>query len=92
MQDVKQVIIPILKKYCVPKAALFGSYSRGDFSDSSDIDLVLEPPKKMSLLGLIRVEHELEDLLGIEVDLLTYASLHPYVRDYILRDEQVLFG
>ncbi|MDQ3099541.1 MAG: nucleotidyltransferase family protein [bacterium] len=92
MQNVKQVIMPILKKYGFTKAALVGSYSRGDFSDSSDIDLVVEPPKKMSLLGLVRVQRELEELLGKDVDLLTYNGLHPYVRHYILSNEQVLYG
>ena len=85
-------IVLVLQKYGFTKAALVGSYARGDFSESSDIDLIVEPPKKMSLLGLVRVQRELEELLGKDVDLLTYNGLHPYVRHYILSNELILDG
>lgn len=39
MKDITDNIIPVLKKYGVKKAALFGSYARGDFDDQSDIEL-----------------------------------------------------
>lgn len=92
MNEFALQIVPVLQKYGFTKASLVGSYARGDFSELSDIDLVVEPPKEMSLLGLVRVQRELTELTGKAVDLLTYNGLHPYVRKYILDSEQILYG
>ena len=88
---VKQQIIPILKKYHVKKASLFGSYVRGGAKKRSDIDILIEPPKHMSLLDLVGVELELEDLLKKKVDLVTYNSLHPLLKDRILKEQRIIY-
>ncbi|MDO8610783.1 MAG: nucleotidyltransferase domain-containing protein, partial [bacterium] len=44
MKQIADQIIPILLKYRVKRASLFGSYARGDFNDKSDIDILFEPP------------------------------------------------
>ncbi len=67
----------------VIRSSLFGSYVRGDNKEDSDIDILVELPKGKSLLDLVGLEQKLEDVLGKEVDLLTYKSMSPYLKEYI---------
>ena len=64
----------------------------GVATDQSDIDLLVNFSKRKSLLALIGLERQLSDALGKKVDLLTEASLSPYLRSRILRDLQVIYG
>ena len=82
---IKNKIIPILKKNDVVKSSVFGSYARGDNNPESDIDILIEFKGRKSLFDLVGLQHEIEDELGRKVDLLTYKSIHPLLKDYILR-------
>ncbi len=62
---------------------MFGSRARGDASAESDLDLLVEMERGRSLLDLIALERELEQLLGVEVDVLTPGSISPYLREHI---------
>jgi uncharacterized protein len=55
---------------------------------SSDLDLLVDMAEGRSLFDLIALSNELEEGLGVDVDVLTEASLSPYLRDRIL-DEAV---
>ena len=87
MENLQKKIIPILEKYSVKKAALFGSYARGDFNENSDVDILIQPPKGMGL-GFVRLKRDLEQSLDKKVDLVSYNGISPYLRDSILRNEQ----
>lgn len=91
IENVKNRIIPILKEYGVEKAGLFGSLARGEESDESDIDLLVELPAKASLLDLVGLKIDLEELLAQKVDVLTYDSLHPLLKDSILNEQVPVF-
>jgi predicted nucleotidyltransferase len=67
---------------------VFGSAGRGEQSGSSDLDLLVDMAEGRSLFDLIALSNELEESLEVEVDVLTEASLSPYLRDRIL-DEAV---
>jgi predicted nucleotidyltransferase len=86
----KNTIRDILEKHGVKKAALFGSIVRGDAREDSDIDLLVEFEPGKSLLDLARLKLELESLLGRKVDIVTYRSLHPLLRERILSDQVVI--
>ncbi len=88
IDKINSIIVPILNKYGVRKAALFGSVVRGEETEKSDIDLLVELPERASLLDLAGLKIDLEELLKMEVDVLTYNSLHPLLKDKIL-DEQM---
>jgi len=66
--------------------AVFGSVARGEVTDTSDIDFVVDLDPDRSLLDRIALKHELEDFLGRSVDVLNRKSLDPLVRDQILRN------
>jgi hypothetical protein len=69
------------------RAALFGSAARGELTDSSDLDFLVEFEPGRSLLDLVGLQLELADVLGKETDVVTYRSLHPRIRDRVLREQ-----
>lgn len=67
---------------------VFGSVGRGEQNASSDLDLLVDMAEGRSLFDLIALSNDLEESLGVEVDVVTEASLSPYMRDRVL-DEAV---
>jgi predicted nucleotidyltransferase len=87
LNDIKKKIRPILKKHGIKKAGIFGSTARGE-SGVNDLDLLVKIDNKMSLLEFIGIQQELEDELGMKVDLVEYEAIKPALKDEILRDEE----
>lgn len=87
IQRIKKKIVPTLKKYGVKKAGIFGSYVRGEQKNRSDIDILIQPPKDMGLLGFVHVKHELEEKLKKKIDLVSYNGIHPLLKNQILKEE-----
>ncbi len=85
-KSTEEKIVFILKKNGVTKASIFGSYARGDATKNSDVDILIEPPRGIGL-GFVGIKLELEKEIGRKVDLLTYNSIHPYLKKYIVADE-----
>jgi uncharacterized protein len=67
---------------------VFGSVGRGEQDVSSDLDLLVDMAEGRSLFDLIALSNDLEESLGIDVDVVTEASLSPYIRDRVI-DEAV---
>ncbi len=70
----------------VTNLRVFGSVARGEDRADSDVDLLVELPPHMGLLGLGRVQAELEAILGTTVDLVPASDLKPEVRARAERD------
>lgn len=87
IEQIKQKVIPVLKQAGVKRSSLFGSYARGEETKDSDVDMLVELPEGKSLLDLIGLEIELKEAVGKKVDLLTYNSINPLLKDYIQRDQ-----
>src|SRR3989344_4322339 len=87
LKQIAKIAIPLLKKNGVVKAGIFGSYARGEAKKKSDIDMLIQQKGKKSLLDLAHLEQELETKLGKKVDLLDYSTIHPYIKERILREE-----
>jgi uncharacterized protein len=68
----------------VSNIRVFGSVARRQDSSGSDIDLLVDLEHGRSLLDLIAVKQDLEDLLGREIDLITERSVSPYLRESVL--------
>ena len=83
-------MLPILRRYDVARAALFGSIARGENKKASDIDLLVEFKGQKSLLDLAGLKIALEEALKTKVDVLTYNSLHPLLKDKILSEQKVI--
>lgn len=92
IQQIQTQVTPILKAFSVKRASLFGSYARqADITPSSDIDILVELNKPISLLKFIDLKQQLEESLNKKVDLVQYKKIKPSLKDYILEDEQVLY-
>lgn len=87
LREITKKALPILKEAGVRKSSVFGSYVRGDFRKDSDVDILVELPENSSLLDLVRLEKKLQKALGKKVDLLTYNSIHPLLKDNIGKNQ-----
>ena len=87
LSTLKKIIVPILKRNDVVRAGIFGSYARGEERKRSDVDLLVKFKRKKNLLDLIHLERKLKMMVKKKVDLLTYNSLHPLLKDRILNEE-----
>jgi len=90
IEEVKQKILPILKPYGVRRAGLFGSCVRGEMRSGSDIDILVEIDKDISLLDFVALKQEIEDALGRRVDLVEYSTIKPLRRETILNEQVVV--
>ena len=80
----KKKAVPILKDAGVKRSSLFGSVVRGEEKRGSDIDMLIEPPKGMSLFGFVDLQQKLEKAIGRKVDLGEYSTLKPRIRQKVL--------
>lgn len=87
----KSKILEICKKNDITFLAIFGSFARDDFTKDSDIDLLVRFSRRKSLLDLVRIEREFSEILGRKVDLLTEASISPYLKDRINKELEVIY-
>ncbi len=69
---------------------VFGSHARGDAHSESDLDLLIRLEPGRSLLDLVAIKQDLEDLLRCSVDVVTEAGLSPYLRERILSEARPL--
>ena len=80
----QETILRVATRYGARQVRVFGSRARGDERPDSDLDLLVEFDADRSLLDAIGLEQELEELLGIPVQVLTPSALSPIFRDKIL--------
>ncbi len=90
IEEIKGKVIPILERYGVKKAAIFGSVVRGESKTSSDVDILVEIKSNMSLLDFIGIKIELEEVLKMRVDLVEYDTIKPIIKERILAEQVVI--
>ena len=90
IEELQSIIVPLAQKYGVERIFLFGSYARGDMTNSSDIDLRIDKGsiRGLALAGLLV---DLEDALGIPVDLIPTTSLDSRFLESIHPDEVLIY-
>jgi len=87
IEYIKRKILPILKHYGVKKAGLFGSFVWSEMKKVSDIDILVEIEKDISLFNFVGIKLEIEDALGEKVDLVKYDTIKPILKDRILNEQ-----
>jgi len=92
LEIITKQITPVLKKYKVKKASIFGSFARGEEKIKSDLDILVELGEIGGLLALVGLKRELEHVSKKRVDLLTYRSIHPLIKQYVKNDEIKVYG
>jgi len=91
IQAVKDQIIPIIKKYHVSRASLFGSIVSGTMHAESDIDILIELPEGSSLMDRARVKIALEEQFGRKVDVLNFHGIKDHAKKSILSSQVSIF-
>jgi len=74
------------RKFGVKKIGIFGSYIRGEQSDKSDIDILVEFEEPIGFFKFLELEEYLEGLLGVNVDLVSKKALKPMIGKHILKE------
>ena len=90
IEELQSIIVPLAQKYGAERIFLFGSYARGNMTNSSDIDLRIDKGsiRGLALAGLLV---DLEDALGIPVDLIPTTSLDSRFLESIHPDEVLIY-
>ena len=78
----------LTEKYGVRVVGVFGSYVRNEQRPDSDLDILIDlsRPSKISLIGLVELEYDLSDLLGVKVDLAIKKNLRKRIGERILSE------
>jgi uncharacterized protein len=86
LEEVRSAIAAPMARRGVVRAGVFGSFARGEANDASDVDFLVEFEPGRTLLDLAGLRLDLCEALGREVDVATRGSLHPGLRERILRE------
>jgi uncharacterized protein len=86
----RQAILELAARHGARSVRVFGSMARGDDRPDSDVDLLVEIEPGRTLLDVIALEQDLEELLGRPVVVLTDGGLSPYLQQRILAEAAAL--
>ena len=92
---VESIACGILKQYPVKKAALFGSAARGNTTNQSDIDMLVEFLPNTRGIEFFGLRVDLEEALGCPVDLITWNALskaNPAFKQAVEREARLIYG
>ena len=86
LKNKREEILRIAAAHGAQNIRLFGSVSRGEAGPKSDVDILVRLEPGRSLLDIIAIKQDLEDLLGCEVDVVTEEAVSPYIREQVLKE------
>ena len=84
IEQYKKLILPVLNRYLIKRAAIFGSFAKGTMNINSDMDLLIEPEHDFTIFKMLRLEEEISNVLNRKVDLVEYSALKPSIRTEVL--------
>jgi predicted nucleotidyltransferase len=88
LESHRAVIRAAVVRFRTENPRIFGSVIIGADQEGSDLDLLVDPLPGTTLFDLGGLQIELEDLLGVPVDLLTPGDLPPQFREQVIADAQ----
>lgn len=92
IDEIIKIVTPIARHYGVASLWLFGSYARGEATDTSDVDLLIDGGDIHSLYQLTAFRLDLEDALEKSVDIVTIGSQDQDFLRCIRADEVIVYG
>lgn len=90
-QVIKTTIVPMAKRHDLNFVGLFGSMARGDQTKKSDIDILVEFSRPVTLIDVIALENKMSKKFKRKVDLVTEKGLNPKIRKFVLKDLKVIY-
>lgn len=86
LQERRKEILQIAARYGARDVRVFGSRARGEGRSDSDLDILVTLDDHASLLDIVAIKQDLEDLLGCKVDVVTEDAISPYIREKVLQE------
>lgn len=91
IETLKTTLSPIAKRYGLKKLSVFGSVARGEATEKSDVDLLVDAPRGWGLFELGGLYSEIENALSCSFDLVTTGIEDKQFLDRIRQDEVILY-
>ncbi len=91
IDELKQKLTPVFKKYGIMRASVFGSYARGEATGGSDVNLLIFIGEDFGLDSYVAFKHEAVETLGKDVDILEYRSIGKRMEKDILQEAVLLY-
>ncbi len=82
----REGILRIAADYGVTDIRVFGSVARGEATEDSDIDLLVTIPRTMHLYDYVRAELEIQDKIGVPVQMISDEGVNDLLRDRIFSE------
>lgn len=86
LKDQREDILRIARKHGARNVRVFGSVARGEARADSDVDFLVEMEPGRSLLDHVALIQDLEDQLGVKVDVVTEKALYQHIRERVLQE------
>lgn len=95
IEEIKEMVYDILKKYGIEKAYIFGSYARGEANQQSDVDIMIKKGNLKTLLQLSALAYEIEQTLKKQIDIVieeTYTKDIKYDSETIKLAKNIFYN
>lgn len=90
LEDIKQTLVQskalLWENYRITQVGIFGSYARGEQTEQSDVDVLIDYEQAPTLFKLVELCDYLSGLIGMRVDVVTKNGLKPRIRDLVLSE------
>ena len=90
LQEIKHILNQqksfLQEQYRITEVGIFGSYARGEQTEESDVDVLVDYRQAPTLFQLVELKSYLSRLMGLKVDLVTRNGLKPSIRERILSE------
>lgn len=91
VETIKEVVATLAEQYGAERVYLFGSYARGEETQDSDVDLRVDIGGIADLYEFSALISDLEEMLGLSIDLLDSESIPPWMLLEIEKDQVLLY-
>jgi predicted nucleotidyltransferase len=86
LRQKREEVLKLAHQHGAFRVRVFGSVAKGEDTEASDLDLLVEMEPERSLLDLVAIKQDLEDLLGCKVHMVTEAAVSPYFREKVMQE------
>ena len=90
IHDRRDAILRLAAHYGIHRVRLFGSVTRGEAREDSDVDVLVDFEPGRSLLDQVGFEQDLSAMLGCQVDVVVEGGISPYLEERILQEARPL--
>lgn len=89
--NIIKTIVNYLKQYKVIEIGIFGSFARNEMTDKSDIDILVEYSRGTTILDIVKMKQELNELIGRKIDLVSKRAVRKRIMENIQTDLQTVY-